>query len=511
MWRYVFLCMFDGVPDFAILMIAVHSALCVFNPGGNIGENGLYPYRYTAYALWVIFPILMASLAFLNPFGAYVASPSACYLPVRPFWYRLGLSWIPRYTILIAITAIYLAMNLYVRYIFRSFKLSMGSTYEETVLSPDVSADISADSVSAYHSTPPRKMSTIRDRQQPLPPQMPRLSCHGLIPPSPVTTGLADGQIASPPFSEPPKIWRAPSNARQRWDGSAPNDPLSPGDPHLETQDNYVTRGRGRLDSDDYYYSGSSYSYSFPSQESAEERLRQGHRFRTPNRLVLVDSRGEDLAMRELRHTRDTIRRQLRLLFIYPLVYVLMWIIPFISHCLQFNDDFAYRPPFPLDCLVTFIIPFQCAVDCWVFSTREKPWRAIPGSSGTFWNSFLVWKHNGPESQNCRFTNGPGKSRAEMLAAAREAYRRRDEELRAAVEEQRKRKKDRQLGLTGKDVDDRAWWEEGGREWRESIWQDSIIEERSEASGRPRYGRISTGRSSIGRDDIESPSDEKMP
>ncbi|KAI9787249.1 MAG: hypothetical protein M1839_003487 [Geoglossum umbratile] len=496
--------------DFAILMIAVHSALCVFNPGGRIGENGLYPYRYIAYALWVIFPILMASLAFLNTYGAYVASPSACYLPVRPFWYRLGFSWIPRYTILIAITGIYLAMNLYVRYIFKSFKLSMGSAYEDTSLSPGISAD----SVSAYHSTPPRKMSTIVDRQHPSPPRMPRLSCHGLIPPTPVMTDLArmaEGQTASPAFSEPPRIWRISSNTRQRWDGSPPNSPLSPGELQIGNSDNYSARGRGRPDSDDYYYSESTYSYSFPSQESTEERLRQSRRFRPSNRLTLVDSRGEDLAMRELRHTRDTIRRQLRLLFIYPLVYVLMWIIPFISHCLQFNDYFAYHPSFPLECLVTFIIPFQCAVDCWVFSTREKPWRSIPGSSGTFWNSFFVWKHDGPEVQNCRFTNGPGKSRAEMLAAAREAYRRRDEELRAAVEEQRRRHKDRQLNPTGKDADTNAWWGGEGREWRESIWQESIAEERAEGSGRPTYGRINTGHASIGQDDIGPLSNEKTP
>ncbi|KAH0545506.1 hypothetical protein FGG08_000334 [Glutinoglossum americanum] len=493
--------MSDAVADFAILMIAVHSALCVFNPGGRIGENGLYPYRYIAYALWVIFPILMASLAFVNTYDAYAASPSSCYLPVRPYWYRLGFSWVPRYIILIAITTIYLSMNLYVRYIFKSFKLTLGSSYEESEHTPDTFAD----SELGYQSPPPRDVGLTIDPRLQLPPRMPRLSCHGLIPPTPVTTGLPDiseVQSVSPHFSEtPPKrAWRNYSIARRGWDGPPFDGSAPSGGTRMGRADSDAASSRGRQGSAGDYYPEETYSYSLPSQETAEEQrpwerstLSQSPTTKIPQRLKLVDSR-EDSTMRQLRHTRDTIRRQLRLLFIYPLVYVLTWIIPFISHCLQFNDQYAYNPSFALVCLVTAIIPLQCAVDCWVFSSREKPWRLIPGSKGTFWDSFLFWNHRGPECQNVRFIHGPGKSRAEMLAAAREAYRRRDEELRSAAEEFRKRQRNRELG---KREDDRAWWEGGETGWRENIWQDSIVEDGAERNGRPRLGRLDTGRTSL--------------
>ena len=74
-------------------MIAIHAALHIFKPTTSMGEAGLYNYRYFAYACWIIYPILMASLAFVNPDHGYMSQGTFCYLPVRPFWYRLALSW----------------------------------------------------------------------------------------------------------------------------------------------------------------------------------------------------------------------------------------------------------------------------------------------------------------------------------------------------------------------------------------------------------------------------------
>src|SRR3979490_247116 len=99
-------------------MVAIHSALYIFKPPTALGEGGLYPYRYHAYALWIAFPLLMASLAFINPTGAYKAGGTSCHLPVRPFWYRLALSWIPRYLIFLAILGIDTAIYFYIRYKF---------------------------------------------------------------------------------------------------------------------------------------------------------------------------------------------------------------------------------------------------------------------------------------------------------------------------------------------------------------------------------------------------------
>jgi G protein-coupled glucose receptor regulating Gpa2 len=51
----------------------------------------------------------LASLAFINPNGDYSASFYVCWLPIRPLWYRLALSWIPRYIIFIITIALFVA------------------------------------------------------------------------------------------------------------------------------------------------------------------------------------------------------------------------------------------------------------------------------------------------------------------------------------------------------------------------------------------------------------------
>lgn len=38
------------------------------------------------------------------------------------------------------------------------------------------------------------------------------------------------------------------------------------------------------------------------------------------------------------------------------------------------------------------------AVDCLIFSLREKPWRNIPASDRTFWGSFCFWRKPVPPS-----------------------------------------------------------------------------------------------------------------
>lgn len=72
--------------DWAVLMIAIHSAIYIFRPGNMLGEGGLYRYRYYAYVGWILFPTLMASLAFVNDDGAYGNTGTLCVLPIRPFW-----------------------------------------------------------------------------------------------------------------------------------------------------------------------------------------------------------------------------------------------------------------------------------------------------------------------------------------------------------------------------------------------------------------------------------------
>ena len=109
--------------------MAIHTALTIFASRKASSQTGLYLYRWGAYACWAIFSILMAALAFVNPSSPYVFQGTFCYLPTRPIWYRLALSWIPRYLILSTILGIYLAVYLYTRSKFGDFnaRFSTGS------------------------------------------------------------------------------------------------------------------------------------------------------------------------------------------------------------------------------------------------------------------------------------------------------------------------------------------------------------------------------------------------
>ncbi|KAL9113066.1 MAG: hypothetical protein Q9227_002678 [Pyrenula ochraceoflavens] len=72
---------------------------------------------------------------------------------------------------------------------------------------------------------------------------------------------------------------------------------------------------------------------------------------------------------------RRAVKRQLRFMFIYPVIYVLMWTIPFVNHCFNYNDYWAEHPPYSLAILSAICTGLQAAVDSMVFTWRERPWR----------------------------------------------------------------------------------------------------------------------------------------
>lgn len=97
--------------DFTIMILAIHTVLIVTWPNfkskhGYNDEGGLYRYRYLVYTILFCVPLILASLAFVNNAG-YIQLTNLCYLPARPIWYRLVLSWIPRYIIIISIFIMY--------------------------------------------------------------------------------------------------------------------------------------------------------------------------------------------------------------------------------------------------------------------------------------------------------------------------------------------------------------------------------------------------------------------
>ncbi|KAI5849221.1 G protein-coupled glucose receptor regulating Gpa2-domain-containing protein [Tricharina praecox] len=369
--------------DFAVLAIAVHSALYIFRPGlGRVGEGGLFRYRYYVYTAWFAFSVMMPSLAFVNKAPAYSAQGTFCYLPVRPFWFRLALAWIPRYLILLTILILYAAIYVYVRMKFMTFRTSVGASTLD---------------VETVDLAPPEQPKE--------PPRLPSLDSHGLIPPP------TDSQPTPPNGIEQPfaKALLAPFHDRTNLSSSS------------DSRSCDSRRG--------------SFPTLFPHgmmipPSSVEDRTS------TDKRRQINDTANE-----EARRRRIAISRQLRLLFIYPLVYALMWVPPLISHALQFTDRFVQHPSFPLHCVVAFTLPFQCFVDCWLFTIREKPWRYIPETH----YGFGLRKCKGKSAKIGAEEGGDlaWRNRKHMSFEARKAYERRDAETHEAAEEWYKRGGDR--------------------------------------------------------------------
>lgn len=462
--------------DFAVLMIAIHTALYIFRSKSS-GEGGLYPYRQIAYTCWVIFPLLMASLAFINDHNAYVSEGTYCYLPVRPFWYRLALAWIPRYLIVTFILVIYISIYYFVRNKFHGFNAM------RTI--PTANSD-------SRESTLQRPRAV---RRNDLPPT-PTLVSHGLIPGSRHGSWLCDGEPGRPSSStlESNKLRKqSPLQVgahRFMWASIAAPEPspASPSELSVGDADSFtgpstpcplpravlaLPSPSNPLNSVSFESSRASWGgtlrlfspgISCKSSKQAASidmfAMLQQHPDQpspTPlSQLQLVNSRGQSFADVEVLRIRDKIRKQLRFMFIYPLVYIGMWMLPFASHVLQYDDKYAQNLPFGLTCVVTICVCSQAAVDCWLFSTREKPWRHIPDINGNFWASLKFWKGwSGVNQRRVVHLGGPGKTRDEMAREARAAYRRRDHEI-------AERRND-SFGPNGEVSRkcERSWWEVG--------------------------------------------------
>lgn len=154
--------------DMAVLLIAIHTALNICRRRGN---NGLYPYRKVAFAVYIGVPILLAGLAFRDR-PAFANSGEYCYLPLRPKWTRRALSWIPRYVIFGVILIMYAWIYLHVRFVTMQFDAS----------------------TTPARCSGPSSPGTSEARHTATVPPLPPIQRHGLIPsPMPSIAGSGDG------------------------------------------------------------------------------------------------------------------------------------------------------------------------------------------------------------------------------------------------------------------------------------------------------------------------------
>lgn len=367
-----------------------------------------------------MFSSLMAALAFVNPNTAYVSQSILCFLPSDPTWYRLALSWIPRYINFATILCIYACIYVYAQANSRKF----GKGRRESD-SPENSNQSNKEGV--------KKRQTKRYALA----KTPELNTHGLL--TDLRTDYVTKQATSntpeffiksafagnPPFlprstkmrnitaplknpfttdvvSQP---LRAKSDGHDVFacDVGIPQEPSGPRSipfaalpisaPPSPTSPASIISLRSRhwqsvvsVASNIALFAALKYHPHTPSPPS------------TPlSQLRIRGSQGEDIAQLQMAVSREKIRQQLGHQFIYPLIYIGMWTVPFASNMMTYTPT---SPTYGIILASILSLTLQGAADCVFFALQEKPWRRMSStSSRTSVGSFNLWSLAVPQSE----------------------------------------------------------------------------------------------------------------
>lgn len=375
--------------------MSLHMYLQIFNTNSKVfGHDGLYRFRHTVLAGWIVFPFLCAVLAFVRGRQGYIAQGPFCSLPIRPYWYRLALQWIPRYLIWSYI--MFVAVRIY---------LHVGKGFKVFARMDNHDLSSSAFGGESSNQDSPKDLRVSKKRK-PNSNELQDLS------------GLMEGNNSSSN--------QAPGSGHSTWPTSLnfPSDGLKMPSPGLSRQDSrIVILPDGTVQSDhlqvppEMKTQRNSISTIASWRSSAD--MPGGVGAPSVNLAPINESPavgGDDMDQESgespLKKRRQAIQRQLRLLFIYPVTYLMIWTIPFIYHSLNYSDYYAAHPIPELALLTVMAVTIAGFVDCVVFGWREKPWQHVPGADGTFVGSFKFWTF---KSNRLRHWSTPAPARVPSI------------------------------------------------------------------------------------------------
>ncbi|KAK7416922.1 G protein-coupled receptor gpr1 [Neonectria magnoliae] len=447
-----FLVMSMGASDLIITLITIHTALYIFR-----GQEGLYPFRKYAYPLIFFFPACMASLAFINK-TAYINTGQFCYLPVAPVWTRLALSWVPRYFIFATIFATSIAIYIYVKLLMRRFA-EVKDTHDNNPASRDVpgvptisnNSTLTAPST-AYHPSVPSTASSRRgsrdDRRK-----EDRRDDHGRqYSVSTMSTLNVEMAHSKHYTSRLPRKSYQSMRSRLSRTGIEEGIVLDKGKKHSNPDLRSVTLAPILIPPPEIHIEDSQLSPTFsmaptPLMHSNDStggfynrysQISAPPRPRTPSLPQIFSvqdagsgsSRSDDsenpivmdptLDATGLVRTRETVRRQLRLVLIYPFAYTAIWVLPFIVHLTSYDKG----APFPMRMASISCLCLQGLVDATIFTLKEKPWKFTrPRRFGFSYNCWSRRSHHDGMHVNS------GRTREEMRIDGRLAKERRDREM----------------------------------------------------------------------------------
>lgn len=383
--------------DISVLIIAIHSAICIFKPHQSGGKTGLYAYRRYAYTFWCLVPIILASVVPLTG-HRFAYNGLYCYLPVEPKWYRMALSWIPRYIVLGVIFFVYAWVYIYVGCRFRRLKRDQRRASTQTSIS----------SYKLRRSQPPSptmetspELREVRDRQQSVASDMSIVKPNDKGPLLAVSPeGVAwnwsksshdDNQQTSSRRQEPSPGPISPTSISFSSDVSnlLPPPPARSGStrvapPRPTANDHPDSRPSWRqalsFTGDKPPNVTTTTLGARPPLSPTASSVERSHS--TPSVHLI-----QPLTNDTLRASRNRMRRQLRLLFLYPLIYVIAWVAPFVSQIYRYGDDALLVQPYPLLVASIASLCIGAAVDCCFFSIWDQPWRHLEGG---FWQGLVM-------------------------------------------------------------------------------------------------------------------------
>ena len=404
--------------------MSLHMSLQIFSPTSRLlGHDGLYRFRHSVFVLYVVFPLLDASMAFINTKHGYISQGPFCTLPLRPIWYRLALTWIPRYMIQAYI--MYVALRIYM-HVGRGFKVFARQQGALSSADPDLDSE---------ESSTAREMPVVKNHRTT--PSMQTGDQHGgLILPYAQRNSLTS---AADPNHHPSLMkWSSSFTALSGSDAFRPAAVIdSARSSRVLFQDETTHVESLQIPIDQKRPRGSiSTLSSFKSngEVSAEGNRQPGlEPIKETRTDYLEDGGNVTSADTPLKKRRRAIQKQLRLLFIYPAVYMIMWAVPFVYHSMNYSDYYVQHPVYGLAVVSVICQTSLGFIDCAVFGWREKPWTQIPGSDGTFLGSFMFWRFNrgGRSSNLCLPITMPDQTPNEQVAGTQTGSRRHRNSMRS--------------------------------------------------------------------------------
>ncbi|RKF58606.1 putative plasma membrane g protein coupled receptor [Golovinomyces cichoracearum] len=452
--------------DIAILIIAVHSALCIFKNTQFKTVEGLYPYRRVAYIFWCTVPISISSLAFVGSRRPYITDGPFCCFLIHPFWYREALGWVPRYFVFLFTLGTYCSIYFYAR---KRLNGSSQNLMEIPRLhmsnsDPQSLPQISRGFKPGYSSSSRNEMNEIRSISKSNQSKHPSLNSAYFMTAKILAQVDENSSINNTRSIEVHSCkesiprFQSPIQSSISLSTSHQSSIIS------ETSADVVKASCSRLGM--FMCRSSSTSEQPPIQPrsnvqstKASLTLPEMKNLSTLDPELWHPDLKKRLSMRTetIAKTEQT-QRKLRSLFIYPMTYIVIWLIPFIIHLMQFNETYAVRTPFVLAGITTTSIILHAFVNCSLFLVREKPWRHIPAHDGSFWGSLKFWTCSDALKNLSKYKNWQrktGKTREDMVSEARAAYQRRGDELafqRSRLEKQESAVKQHNT--------ERNWWDD---------------------------------------------------